>query len=180
MSFNYKIAADLQSGRPVSAENTTQFVLNARWTHEDRDSLSQVIADLRREIAAREGEIALLKTLLLEQEAEGLEQSRLLGMGGEREASLLACNEALERELAACYETIDKNWVTHQQLAGSNKLQQERDNFAAAGHRMALELECLLADTKDNVAKSRWWDSGHAALGDWQKLFVYSGPRLGD
>ena len=38
-----------------------------------------------------------------------------------------------------------------------------RDVFPAA-HRLALELECLLLDTKDTAAVSKWWDSGHEAL----------------
>lgn len=50
----------------------------------------------------------------------------------------------------------------------------------AAGHRLALELECLLMDTKDNVIVSRWWNSAHEAMEEWRKLFPYNGPRLGD
>ena len=50
----------------------------------------------------------------------------------------------------------------------------------AAGHRLALELECLLMDTKDLPTVSRWWASGMEALDKWQKLFQYNGPRLGD
>lgn len=50
----------------------------------------------------------------------------------------------------------------------------------AAGHRLALELECLLLDTKDLPTVSRWWSSGMEALDEWQKLFPYNGPRLGD
>lgn len=50
----------------------------------------------------------------------------------------------------------------------------------AAGHRLALELECLLLDTKDLPTVSRWWASGMEALDEWQKLFPYNGPRLGD
>ena len=50
----------------------------------------------------------------------------------------------------------------------------------AVGHRLALELECLLMDTKDLPTVSRWWESGMEALDAWQKLFPYNGPRLGD
>ena len=50
----------------------------------------------------------------------------------------------------------------------------------AAGHRLALELECLLLDTKDLPTVSKWWDSGMHALEEWQRLFPYNGPRLGD
>lgn len=50
----------------------------------------------------------------------------------------------------------------------------------AAGHRLALELECLLMDTKDLPTVSRWWDSGMEALEEWRQLFPYNGPKLGD
>ena len=50
----------------------------------------------------------------------------------------------------------------------------------AAGHRLALELECLLLDCKDNVVVSRWMDTACEAIDAWQKLFPYNGPRLGD
>ena len=98
VDFNHKTAADLASGRPVSAEDAKQFALSARWAHEDRDSLSQVIVNLRRDLAAREAEIAMLKASLMEQEADSLEQARLLGMGGEREATLLGRLEELGRK----------------------------------------------------------------------------------
>ena len=50
----------------------------------------------------------------------------------------------------------------------------------AAGHRLALELECLLLDCKDTAVVSKWFDSGMEALDEWQKMFPYNGPRLGD
>ena len=40
----------------------------------------------------------------------------------------------------------------------------------AAAHRLALELECLLLDTKDTAAVSKWWDSAHDALAAWHAL----------
>jgi hypothetical protein len=54
------------------------------------------------------------------------------------------------------------------------------ETLEASGHRLALELECLLLDCKDNVVVSRWMDSGCEALQAWQDLFPYNGPRLGD
>ena len=39
----------------------------------------------------------------------------------------------------------------------------------AQAHRLALELECLLLDTKDNAIVSKWWDSGMAALDEYQR-----------
>jgi len=43
------------------------------------------------------------------------------------------------------------------------------DDLLATCHRLALELECLLLDTKDSAPVSRWWDSGMAALDGWHK-----------
>lgn len=55
-----------------------------------------------------------------------------------------------------------------------------KETLEAAGHRLALELECLLLDCKDNAVVSRWMDTACEALEAWQKLFPYEGPRLGD
>ncbi len=43
------------------------------------------------------------------------------------------------------------------------------DLFPAAA-RLALELECLLLDTKDRPTQSRWWDSAHEALEQWRQV----------
>ena len=40
----------------------------------------------------------------------------------------------------------------------------------AQAHRLALELECLMLDTKDNAIVSKWWDSGMEALSEYQEL----------
>ena len=55
-----------------------------------------------------------------------------------------------------------------------------KETLESSGHRLALELECLLLDCKDNVVVSRWMDSACEALDAWQKLFPYTGPRLGE
>ena len=36
--------------------------------------------------------------------------------------------------------------------------------IASQAKRLALELECLLTDTKDTAVQSKWWDSAHEAL----------------
>jgi hypothetical protein len=36
-------------------------------------------------------------------------------------------------------------------------------DFFTPGARLALELECLLMDTRDTAVQSRWWDSAHEA-----------------
>ncbi len=68
MGFDYQTAADLIRG---GSDKLRQFAQQARWTHDDRESLSRVIADLRRELSLREGEVAMLKAALLEQEEPG-------------------------------------------------------------------------------------------------------------
>jgi hypothetical protein len=40
--------------------------------------------------------------------------------------------------------------------------------IAAHAKRLALELECLLTSTKDTAAQSRWWESAHEALEQYQ------------
>lgn len=42
-------------------------------------------------------------------------------------------------------------------------------DFFTPGARLALELECLLLDTQDTAAQSRWWDSSHEALEQWRQ-----------
>lgn len=44
-----------------------------------------------------------------------------------------------------------------------------REAFPVA-HRLALELECLLLDTKDTVVVSKWWDSANEALEQWREF----------
>ncbi len=68
---------------------------------------------------------------------------------------------------------------TEREHAAAREIEKNQDRIAA-GHRLALELECLLLDTKDLPTVSRWWASGMEALEEWQKLFPYNGPRLGD
>ena len=55
-----------------------------------------------------------------------------------------------------------------------------KETLEAAGHRLALELECLLLDCKDNAVVSRWFDTACEAIDAWRNLFPYNGPRLGD
>jgi Kef-type K+ transport system membrane component KefB len=40
----------------------------------------------------------------------------------------------------------------------------------SAGHRLALELECLLMDTKDMPTVSKWWEPAMSALEVWRDL----------
>lgn len=44
------------------------------------------------------------------------------------------------------------------------------DEFEAAGHRLALELECLLMDCEDLSTVSKWFDTAHESLAQWRAL----------
>lgn len=54
-----------------------------------------------------------------------------------------------------------------QQLAAA---QDDASTAWAQAHRLALELECLIMDTKDNATVSKWWDSAHEAMDEYHKL----------
>lgn len=42
-------------------------------------------------------------------------------------------------------------------------------DFFTPGARLALELECLLMDTRDAAVQSRWWYLAHEALEQWRQ-----------
>lgn len=69
MTFQYTTAAALINGAKVSLEAAKQFAHNARYDHDTVKSLCNVVADLRAELTLREGEIAMLKELLLSYES---------------------------------------------------------------------------------------------------------------
>ena len=58
--------------------------------------------------------------------------------------------ESLRQRLAAAQDDVSTAW--------------------AQAHRLALELECLLLDTKDIAIVSKWWDSGMEAISEYQEL----------
>lgn len=72
--------------------------------------------------------------------------------------------EVLEREHAEFFE----RWHGERRKREAMDVAM-RDIFPAA-HRLALELECLLLDTKDTAAVSKWWDSAHEALEQWREF----------
>ena len=51
------------------------------------------------------------------------------------------------------------------------------DLYSISG-RLALELECLLLDTKDISIVSKWWDSAHEALDQWRKFHLRACTEL--
>ena len=73
-------------------------------------------------------------------------------------------NAELRQQLASAQLDNDQ---LHAELAA---LKAENEKAWAQAHRLALELECLLLDTKDAAIVSKWWDSGMAALNEYQQL----------
>jgi predicted nuclease with TOPRIM domain len=49
------------------------------------------------------------------------------------------------------------------------KLRRAMDEVFPPAHLLALELECLLMDTKDTAAQSKWWEPAHNALEQWRE-----------
>lgn len=102
VGFDYKTAANLLNEKTATDDEIRLFVAHSRWAHDDRDGLRNSIADLRREIAQRDAEIALLKTSLLDAESptqaaqaqgEDMTQDEMI------EECIIAC-EALKIEYA--------------------------------------------------------------------------------
>lgn len=76
--------------------------------------------------------------------------------------------EGLEQQLADCLRVNAHNLNVYQKAA--KVLQEERDTAWAQAHRLALELECLIMDTKDNAVVSKWWDPAFEAMEEYHKL----------
>ena len=66
------------------------------------------------------------------------------------------------------HETLVRQ--TQIDAARIEELERERDTAWAQAHRLALELECLIMDTKDNAVVSKWWDSAFEAIEEYQSL----------
>lgn len=74
--------------------------------------------------------------------------------------------------LCDAYEALERELETERRLSFRDQvaeLENERDTAWAQAHRLALELECLLMDTKDSAVMSKWWDSGMEALSEYQE-----------
>lgn len=66
--------------------------------------------------------------------------------------------------------------LANAELIASQTLQLE--DVVPVAHRLALGLECLLLDTKDNAVVSKWWDSAHEALEQWRELYERDQPHI--
>lgn len=77
--------------------------------------------------------------------------------------------ELIER-LRADAESTDDIGLCAEAADRIEELKRERDTAWAQAHRLALELECLIMDTKDNAIVSKWWDSAFEAMEEYHKL----------
>ncbi len=83
----------------------------------------------------------------------------------------MAFNAQLQDENAEFRRQLASAQLDNDQLrAELSALKADNATAWAQAHRLALELECLLLDTKDNAIVSKWWDSGMAALDEYQQL----------
>lgn len=83
----------------------------------------------------------------------------------------MAFNAQLQDENAELRRQLASAQLDNDQLrAELSALKADNATAWAQAHRLALELECLLLDTKDNAIVSKWWDSGMAALDEYQQL----------
>lgn len=53
-----------------------------------------------------------------------------------------------------------------------DQLQADLADITSLGQRLALELECLLLDTKDLPTVSKWWDPAIDAIFDWREYIA--------
>ena len=84
-------------------------------------------------------------------------------------------NKAIRDQHRALFAEMVKKTGSHQSvldrmLQELTEVINQRDTAWAQAHRLALELECLIMDTKDNAIVSKWWDSGMEALSEYQEL----------
>jgi hypothetical protein len=78
-----------------------------------------------------------------------------------------------EKDAESC-QIIAKNarYSLREALAQSEQEPVTNSVLYSTAGRLALELECLLLDTKDISIVSKWWDSAHEALDQWHKLHL--------
>jgi len=51
-----------------------------------------------------------------------------------------------------------------------DELAESMRNIFPSAHRLALELECLLLDTKDMAIVTKWWESANESLDQWREF----------
>ena len=88
---------------------------------------------------------------------------------GAMESGQVAIDSDDGKEVTGWIDPEDACLILNQQQR-IEELERERDTAWAQAHRLALELECLIMDTKDNAVVSKWWDSAFEAIEEYQSL----------
>jgi hypothetical protein len=76
-------------------------------------------------------------------------------------------DELRKRFMDPCRLGSETDWWARRRI---EELEQQLDTAWAQAHRLALELECLIMDTKDNAIVSKWWDSAFEAMEEYHNL----------
>lgn len=111
--------------------------------------------------ASRNDEIAQLQSKLTEALAANEQNLKVYH----------AAAAELRQQLVEAQQQVELGKAfTGQFFVDIERLEQQLNTAWAQAHRLALELECLIIDTKDNAIVSKWWDSGMEALSEYQEL----------
>lgn len=132
--YEVGVGFEIAAGDNVIAQ--AQSIPNDTTHHTSRKANAAFIA------AANPAAISELLDCLEAAESDGLEQARLNGMGGEREAALLAKLEAAEKErdaLRAKIEAMEKTWLSPE---GYHILMQEREDILFQAEKMKQRAPC--------------------------------------
>ena len=123
------------------------------------------------EIALLQYELAKLHTRVAELEERRCEVCGYAEHHREHTGCLRKQVSSLKAELRDICSAIDDPAcdLTLTTVECIKKLKGEHETAWAQAHHLALELECLLLDTKDNAIVSKWWDSGMEALNEYRR-----------
>jgi chromosome segregation ATPase len=135
------------------------------------ESQQEEIAELRQQLADRDEQISDLTissdTYFAERNSARDVWRRASKDRDELRQQLAASEQDRQDQIDLTIERAEEVKQLRQQL-------DERDAEAgtawAQAHRLALELECLIMDTKDNAVVSKWWDSAFEAIEEYSKL----------
>ena len=96
------------------------------------------------------------------------------------EQALLAFEAIMFEKTAEACQIIAKNarYALREELAKPEQDPVTNSDLYSTAGRLALELECLLLDTKDISIASKWWDSAHEALDQWRKFHLRACTEL--
>jgi hypothetical protein len=87
----------------------------------------------------------------------------------------------LLKEIAMVGESLgldEDDCQIHSKIIAIKELKREIVIMSAIAHRLSIELECLVMDTKDLSIQSKHWDSAMAVLSDWHEMWDKEQPHV--